>query len=653
MTRRLEANDLLKLAYVSDPQLSDDGTQAAAVVTHVLPAPNGKPPRYQARVLVGPAARGRLRPFTQTPFGATTPRFSPSGDRIAFLGKTEADAPAQIHVLPLDGGESRAITRAPAGATDFVWFPDGGRLVYVGPAGGTDAAAKNGAPRRITRLRYRADGVGFLPEVPAQLYLVAVGGGRSRRLTDLPQGAAAPAMAPDGQAVYFLSADDADEADAFRQALYRLELAPDGRPGKLTRLTEHRLGMGRPVPSPSGTRIAFLAPSTPDDSASPTGVWQVDAEGGEARLLTGGRQVDQAIAGDTRYGTYPLAPAWDGEDALIFVLAEEGTSTLARVAVDGGIMRWGVEERVVTSFAFRNGLALFTAETPDQPGELFLRGPRDEEVQRSRVNAAWCRRFPLRAISEVRELSTDADHTVPYWTMSPPRTRRDHALVLQVHGGPHVAYGHGFVFEFQLLASHGYTVVFGNPRGGGSYGPEFMAAVLEDYGGGDARDVLAIADDALAQHRDPAAPMHLTGGSYGGFMTNWLVGHTDRFRSAVTQRSISNWLSFYGTSDIGPRFTEREIGGRPWSEAELLWSHSPLKYAEVVVTPTLIMHAEDDARCPIEQGEQWFTALKRLGKAEVELMRFPGEGHELSRSGRPDRRVARLEAILDWFTGHA
>ena len=165
--------------------------------------------------------------------------------------------------------------------------------------------------------------------------------------------------------------------------------------------------------------------------------------------------------------------------------------------------------------------------------------------------------------------------------------------------------------------------------------------------------MLAIADAALAGHERQDAPLHLTGGSYGGFMTNWLVAHDDRFRSAVTQRSICNWVSFYGTSDIGPYFTEVELGATPWADAELLWDRSPLKYVAEVVTPTLIIHSEADHRCPIEQAEQWFAALKRLGRAPTRLVRFPDEGHELSRSGRPDRRVQRLEAIIGWFEEHA
>ncbi len=236
--------------------------------------------------------------------------------------------------------------------------------------------------------------------------------------------------------------------------------------------------------------------------------------------------------------------------------------------------------------------------------------------------------------------------------MEPHKARKDRALVLQVHGGPHTNYGYGFYLEFQLLAAQGYTVVYGNPRGSTSYGADFTTTMQGRYGTVDADDVLAIADAARGAHTDPKAPTHLTGGSYGGFMTNWLVSQTDLFRSAVTQRSICNWLSFYGTSDIGYNFATVEVGGNPWDDLGKLWQQSPLKHVANVTTPLLIIHAEDDHRCPVEQAEQFFVALKRLGK-ETQLLRFPDEGHELSRSGRPDRRVERLDAIIDWFEAHS
>lgn len=212
-------------------------------------------------------------------------------------------------------------------------------------------------------------------------------------------------------------------------------------------------------------------------------------------------------------------------------------------------------------------------------------------------------------------------------------------------------YGWNFFFEFQLLAARGYTVFYTNPRGGEGFGQEFLHAVIGDYGGMDYEDLMSWVDFAASHNLIDETNLGVTGGSYGGFMTNWIVGHTDRFKAAVTQRSISNWISFHGVSDIGYTFTETQILGNPWKDFDLLWKHSPLAYVENVTTPLLIIHSEKDQRCPIEQGEQFYVALKKLDR-ETEMARFPESSHELSRSGKPVLRVHRLNQILRWFDSH-
>ncbi len=650
MAKRVTSEDLMDLAFVSDPRLSADGGRAAAVVTTVLRGEGDAPPRYRGRVVLFDAdGRADPRPFTASPYGDRSPRFSPRGDRLAYLGRATEQGKPQLRLLPLDGGESEALTDLPTGVSDFCWHPDGRRLAFVSRGDAGEEGAAPGHPRRITRLRYKDDGAGLRPAHPAQLHLHSLRSGRSRRLTDLPAGASAPAFSPDGRTLFFVGSHDLDAADRWRGGLYALDL----RSRAVRPVVEGLLSPGGPVPSPDGRHLAFLAPSLADDLGSPTGVWVVPSEGGTPRLLTGGLDAAQSIAGDSRYGDYPQHPVWDDDHALIFNLNREGSSALARVDLEGGVTPLMSGPRAVTAFDAGSGRAVFISEAPDAPGELWLREPDASERRLSAANDAWREARRLRRPREAITLRNDAGDALTYWTMPPVRARADRALVVQVHGGPHANYGYGFVLEFQLLAARGYTVVYGNPRGGSSYGTPFLQAVLGDYGGGDARDVLAIADDALARHERQDAPLHLTGGSYGGFMTNWLVGHTDRFRSAVTQRSICNWTSFYGVSDIGPRFTEREVGGPPWADLEALWRQSPLAYAAEVTTPTLVIHAEEDHRCPIEQGEQWYVALKSLGRADTAFLRVPGEGHELSRSGRPDRRIARLDAIVAWFEEHA
>jgi dipeptidyl aminopeptidase/acylaminoacyl peptidase len=380
-------------------------------------------------------------------------------------------------------------------------------------------------------------------------------------------------------------------------------------------------------------------------------VWLVPTGGGDPRPLSGEDELSPSAGGDSRHGEHPNAPRWLADGRLLVNLNREGRSNLAILDPEGGeLTLLDDEPAVVSSFHVAAGMVAFVRESSSRPGELFL-GPVEGNARPlTAFNAGLAGRFGFRQASG--PFTPDGAGGAAYWRIDPAEPRADRALVLQVHGGPHTNVGHCFYFEFQLLAARGYTVIYGNPRGSSSYGLDFATSILAGYGTTDAADVHRFADHALANHPVEDAPIHLTGGSYGGFMTNWLVAHGNRFRSAVTQRSICNFVSFYGTSDIGYRFSERELGGNPWDDHELLWRQSPLRLAHRVTTPLLILHSEGDQRCPVEQAQQLFVALKRSGMADTRLVLFPEESHELSRSGRPDRRVLRLNAIVDWFESH-
>jgi dipeptidyl aminopeptidase/acylaminoacyl peptidase len=237
--------------------------------------------------------------------------------------------------------------------------------------------------------------------------------------------------------------------------------------------------------------------------------------------------------------------------------------------------------------------------------------------------------------------------TVEGWFL-PGKGRGRRPTILQIHGGPHFLYGNAFFHEFQLLAARGYNVLYTNPRGSQGYGERFCSEIGGAWGELDYGDLMAAVDLIVTRPDVDSERLGVAGGSYGGFMTNWIVGHTDRFIAAVSMRGLSNFISFYGTSDIGTYFSERELLGTPHQQLERYLRMSPLTYADRVNTPLLILHADQDLRCPLEQAEQFFVALRRLGRT-VELLRFPEEGHNLSRSGRPDRRLLRLERILAWF----
>jgi dipeptidyl aminopeptidase/acylaminoacyl peptidase len=666
MAAKLKTRHLTELTFVADPRLAPapDGERpgrAVVTVTDVVPGEGKAPPRYRSRLalvdLRADAPAERLRILTAGE-ADRAPRWSPDGRRIAFLrsGRSEGGdpKPAQLAVIDLDGGEARVLTSGKNPVTAFAWHDDD-HLLAVTRGDRSDDDVERGLGRVIDRRCHRFDGVGFLPAPETDLLRVAVADGRSKRWATLPQTPSEIAIAPGGRRLAYLAPSDDDEHG---EGLTRLWVRKLG--GK--RVGEAEDAAGRPLRAsglawaPDGGRLAFLAPSDLVGLGRPTSLWLSRRDGGAPRRLTADVEASPSIGGDARYGAYPTAPRWtrDGR-ALAIVANRAGRSHLARVGLGRGakVTALGGGDRVVTAFDGDDAWALLVVETPTTPGELVLRAPGGEETRLSSLNDAWVERFDLVAPVERRFTAADGTELAYHW-WAPTAPRRDRAFVVQVHGGPHTNDGFGFRFEFQRLAAAGYAVVSLNPRGSSSFGEDFATAALLRYGTVDADDVMAVVEHAAAHHDAPDAPVHLTGGSYGGFMTNWLVGHQpERFRSAVTQRSICNWVSFFGTSDIGPWFTEGEVGLSPWLDLDALWRASPLRKVADVVTPTLVLHSEEDFRCPIEQGEQWFSALRRLGRAETRFVRFPGESHDLSRSGRPDRRIQRIDLILDWFERHA
>jgi dipeptidyl aminopeptidase/acylaminoacyl peptidase len=291
--------------------------------------------------------------------------------------------------------------------------------------------------------------------------------------------------------------------------------------------------------------------------------------------------------------------------------------------------------------------------TATSPGEVVTGSPGGSLSTISRLNVEVLEARYIAAPERVEFTGADG-WTIEGWLLKPRGfdPAKKWPLVLEIHGGPHGAYGHSFFHEFQVLAGRGYAVLYTNPRGSHAYGDAFVRACVGDWGGMDYGDLMAGVDHALGQGWVDADRLYVTGGSYGGFMTNWIVGHTDRFRAAVTQRSISNNVSAFGTSDIGWHFWEYEMGdATPWRDGHKLVDRSPLAYVTNVDTPLLILHAEKDLRCPIEQAEQLFAALKVLGKEAV-FVRYQEDTHELTRGGKPKNRIDHARRIADWFDAH-
>ena len=650
--RGMRPDDLLKISFVADPRISPDGRRVAFVVTTL----SQEKDEYLANIWIADTAGGAARRFTAGPVRDTAPRWSPDGSRLAFISERQPGKKGQLMVMPADGGEPVTLTRLKSGVAAPEWSPDGTRLVFVSRVGGwqepddEEERKKSKPPRIITTLKYRFNGEGFVHDRPTHLFTVPAAGGEPTQLTfgDFPD--ADPAWSPDGRWIAFSSPrhDDRDFDDA---ADIWVVAAGGGKPW---RVTDTRGPAVHPAFSPDGRTLAYLGRRHHNEFGRNFLVFSVAVEGGGTpRGLTEG--LDRSCA------PLDLAPLWSSDGAWITFAAEDGGALACYRVRAGGTDGPAAAERIIGGERVVTGLSAsadgtrlaFTAADPLSPPEVFTAAADGRGERRlTDFNRQWRAGVAL-AVPE-RFRFERAGFVVDGWLMKPAGWTEGGRFpaLLNIHGGPHAQYGWGFFDEFQVQAGAGYGVIYLNPRGSQGYGEAFTRAVVGDWGGGDFADVMAGLDEALrrAPWIDPRR-VGVLGGSYGGFLTSWTVGHTDRFRAACSERAVNYHPSMFGTSDVGHLFNEVEFGGPPWEKPEVYAERSPLTHAKNIHTPLLIIHSEDDLRCPIEQAEQLFVALKKQRKEAV-LVRFPDENHELSRSGKPRHRLERFRIILEWFTRH-
>jgi dipeptidyl aminopeptidase/acylaminoacyl peptidase len=652
--RPIAPDDLLQIRFPHDAAVSPDGSRVLYVLARLDEAAN----ECCGNLWIVSTAGGTPRPFTADLGRDASPVWSPDGRWVAFLStrggkRMGRKAPVmQLWVMPADGGEARQLTFFKAGVAQPGWSPDGRHLTFIsrGTADRREAQADDDevVVREITRPKYKFDGMGFL-EGYAHVWIVPATGGEPTRLTDGDYDHDTPAFLPGGREIIFIANRTRDADFSFVRDVWAVEVES----GRLRQITRNAGPCSSAVPSPDGASIAFVGHDFHARTATNLGVWVVPSAGGQARNITASfdRSVGNAVGSDARLA--PLVPriAWTADGgAILFHATDRGRTHLYRVGVaDAGVQQLSDGGEVVADLAAAGGWIVYQRMTPTSMDELWALGPDGAPRRLVAPNDDLLATLDLKEPAHFAYTGVDG-WPMDGWLLTPPAfdPSRQYPAILRIHGGPHAAYGDAFNHYAHVLAARGYVVVWTNPRGSQGYGEAFTKAVIGDWGGKDSRDILLGLDAAIARGCIDPQRVAVTGGSYGGFMTNWLISHTSRFRCAATEVCVSNLYSFWGTSDIGATWGEVEWGATPWDDPDRLLMQSPLAFVRNVTTPVLVAANEDDHRCPVEQSEQFYMALRKLGKTAV-FLRFTASSHTMASSGRPRQRLERMRRLLAWF----
>lgn len=656
MTNYVTAAHLFELQSVTNPVLAPNEQEAVFVRTQL----NEKENNYNAHLF---HIDLQTEEVTQWTFGnerVTSPAWSPNGKQVAFLVKRKEKN--QLYIVNRRGGEAQEITTLPNGVSSFLWSPCGEKVWITSSVKSglviTEEEEKKDEkfPKAyvVDKMKYKADSVGLLPQRRyTQIAAVELSSKEVTTFTEGDYSHSLQGISHDGKTLVIGVNRVENTDDVFRMPLYLVNMETKEE----TTLIDEDGYFGDVAFSFDDRYIAFTGSDQSFKNATHGHIYVYDTETKLTQKLTENFDVpagDYAV-GDTQQNAETPAIAWTENNDVYFQVSTEGDIRLYYGTLEGALYPASPENEHVYGYAiFKNGnRALMTVSNPTFPGELFdFDITTGERKQLTNFNEKFLQDVTLSTPEAIVYMAKDG-FNVHGWMMKPANYTEGekYPLIVEIHGGPHALYANTFFHEMQLLAAQGYGVLYVNPRGSHGYSQAFVDAVRGDYGGGDYEDIMSGVDYALENYAwIDETRLGVTGGSYGGFMTNWIVGHTNRFKAAVTQRSISNWISFNGVSDIGYYFTEWQMLA-DMNNVEKLWHHSPLKYAADVETPLLILHSERDFRCPIEQAEQFYITLKRMGK-EVGFVRFPECDHNLSRTGMPSLRVERLTQITEWFKKH-
>ena len=664
--RPITAEDLNRIHYLQDPQFSPDNKYIAFVL--VTPDPLEK--SYKRNIWLYRVEEDDSIQVTRGDKDSQ-PRWSPDGKQLAFVS-ARGDKP-QIYLLPTasPGGEARALTSLEQGGHSPSWSPDGKRIALLAPMSRAERRAEERQereapepkdkleskqrkerkaedeaerwdPRPMWRIPYR-QGTSYVDERYDQVLVVNAAESASnkpRRLTDLDAHYSAPQWSADGATIFTARTMMPKDDEPWRALnVYSLKVET----GAETALTDGEFSVYAPKPSPDGRWIAC--------ARSPIGI--TDTPALLVILSTDGREtrvVNESLDREA------VDWAWSQDNVLALSIESEGTVLPWLYDPDADQLNrahegvYDVEQIDIGA----NGALAMTVSTPANPQELYLLA-QGQFREVTSVNHDWLDEVIVQPVRELRFDSPDGE--VQGWYILPVgyETGALAPLALNIHGGPHAAWGYStksMWHEWQFHAARGYAVFYCNPHGSGGYGADFMRALHAAWGSVAMDDIMAGVEAFLALGYADESRMAITGGSYGGYMTAWIIGHSDRFKAAVSQRGVYNISSFYGTSDV-PLLMSNEFDSEPWEDHNVYWDNSPLKYAANIRTPLLLIHSENDFRVPIEQAEQLFAWVRRATDTPVRMLRYPREGHELSRSGEPGHRISRLTEMINWFDRYA
>ncbi len=648
--KRVQPDDLFRLQWIQDAQFSPDGTHI--VYEQTMPDPGSETgaiddkAEERCALYLLELASQQVRQLTNGTKKDTSPRWSPDGRQIAFQS-TRGEKP-QIYVIAVDGGEARQVTSLKQGVgSGPVWSPDGLQLAFSASPHAEPVDLSK--PYRWTRHIYRFDGMGDVHNALQEIFLVPATGGDAQQLTHDNAVASSPQWSPDGSELLYLSSHRADTH------LFLPTLKLVDRQGTARDLLAGWGFAGSAAWTVDGTQIALIGLPHGHPIGTQNHLWLVNRTGGTPECRTIGCQfmVGGGLQADMLLRMLMRAPrllvSQDGEAAFVPV-QDGGTVQIYRVGLRGAISFGSIlnGDRACVPVALSQDKILFAVSTLHEPEQLLtadLEGGNEEvltSLNQSLV-AGWDRP------RVERMLFTGSDgQQVEGWTILPDQGSAPYPAVLYIHGGPHGAWGHIFHFDFRLLVSAGYAVIIVNQRASTGYGDPFATQIKGDWGNLDYKDLMAGVDYAIKQGWVDSERMGVCGLSGGGNLSCWIVGQTDRFKAAVPENPVTNWVSFYGVSDIGPWFAVEQLGGHPHEIPEVYARCSPITYAHRCKTPTLLIQGETDWRCPPEQSEQFYATLKVNG-CPVEMLRLPASSHGGSIIGSLAVRRAQNEALLEWM----